>query len=73
MPESFLFPKPGPSRTFNARGQSATFQWLHRQGGFWIPSWGVEVRKGGREEGREKFRDDSDCCAHYSETEVMGQ
>ena len=33
-PESFLFPRPGPSRTLTARGQSATFQWLRTpQGG----------------------------------------
>lgn len=28
MLKSFLVPWPGPSRTLNCRGQSATFQWL---------------------------------------------
>lgn len=72
-PKSFLFPRPGPSRTFNARGQSATFQWLHRQGGFWIPSWGVEVGRGGRQGRKSSAEDDSACCVHYSGTEVIGQ
>lgn len=45
-PEFFLFPRPDPFRTLNARGQSATFQR--------IPSWGGE---GGarRQAEREKF------------------
>lgn len=72
-PESFLFPRPGPSRTHNARGQSATFQWLHRQGGFWIPSWGVGVGQEGRQRGRSSAEEDSAGCTHDSGTKVMGQ
>ena len=49
-PESFLFPRPGPSRTLTARGQSATFQWLHTPTGrAGIPAWGVGVGQGGRQ------------------------
>lgn len=66
-PESFLFPRLGPSRTLKPRGQSATFQWLHMQGGFWTPSWGVGAGQEGRQGGKSSAEEDSAYCAHMGQ------
>lgn len=52
-----------------ARGQSATFQWLHTPMGRALDSCMGGRGGAGRQAGREKFsRGQLSCCGHYSDT-----